>query len=74
MGVINPGIWAIRLTGKDAQPLQSVKTVITAVLTVTSGPENLYNNLLLMMLLFMVNYDSYYYYYDDDIMLINDSI
>jgi hypothetical protein len=57
MGVINPGIWATRLTGKDAQPLQSVKTVITAVLTVTSGPENSQNNWLLMMLLFMVNYD-----------------
>jgi hypothetical protein len=35
-----PGIWVTRLTGKDAQPLQSVKTVITAVLTVTSGLEN----------------------------------
>jgi hypothetical protein len=57
MGVINPGIWATRLTGKDAQPLQSVKTVITAVLTVTSGPKNSQNNWLLMMLLFMVNYD-----------------
>jgi hypothetical protein len=57
MGVINPGIWATRLTGKDAQPLQSVKTVITVVLTVTSGPENSQNNWLLMMLLFMVNYD-----------------
>jgi hypothetical protein len=44
MGVINPGIWATRLTGKDAQPLQSVKTVITAVLTVMSGPENSQNN------------------------------
>jgi hypothetical protein len=41
------GIWATRLTGKDAQPLQSVKTVITAVLTVTSGPENSQNKWLL---------------------------
>jgi hypothetical protein len=57
MGVINPGIWATRLMDKDAQPLQSVKTVITAVLTVTSCPENSQNNWLLMMLLFMVNYD-----------------
>jgi hypothetical protein len=57
MGVINPGIWATRLTGKDAQPLQSVETVITVVLTVTSGPENSQNKWLLMMLLFMVNYD-----------------
>jgi hypothetical protein len=57
MGVINPGIWATRLTGKDAQPLQSVKTVITAVLTVTSGLENSQNKWLLMMMLFMVNYD-----------------
>jgi hypothetical protein len=57
MGVINPGIWATQLTGKDAQPLQSVKIVITAVLTITSGPENSQNNYLLMMLLFMVNYD-----------------
>jgi hypothetical protein len=39
-----PGIWVTRLTGKDAQPLQSVKTVITAVLTVTSGPKNSQNN------------------------------
>jgi hypothetical protein len=57
MGVINPGIWATRLMSKDAQPLQSVKTIITAVFTVTRGPENSQNNLLLMMLLFMVNYD-----------------
>jgi hypothetical protein len=35
-----PGIWATRLTGKDARPLQSVKIVITAVLMVMSGPEN----------------------------------
>jgi hypothetical protein len=41
MGVINQDIWATRLTGKDAQPLQSVKTVITAVLTITSGPKKL---------------------------------
>jgi hypothetical protein len=57
MGVINPGIWATRLTSKDAQPLQSVKTVIIAVLTVTSGLENSQNKWLLMMMLFMVNYD-----------------
>jgi hypothetical protein len=38
-----PGIWATQLTSKDAQPLQSVKTVITAVLTVTSGPKNSQN-------------------------------
>jgi hypothetical protein len=57
MGVINPSIWATRLTGKDAHPLQSVKTVITVVLTVTSGPENSQNKWLLMMMLFMVNYD-----------------
>jgi hypothetical protein len=57
MGVINPGIWATRLTGKDAQPLQSVKTVITVVLTVTSGPESSQNKWLLVKLLFMVNYE-----------------
>jgi hypothetical protein len=57
MGVINPGIWATRLTGKDAQPLQSVKTVITAVLTVTSGPENSQNKWSLVKMLFVVNYD-----------------
>jgi hypothetical protein len=34
------GIWVTQLTGKDAQPLQSVKTVITAMLMVMSGPEN----------------------------------
>jgi hypothetical protein len=33
--------------GKDAQPLQSVKTVITAVLTVTSDPKNSQNKWLL---------------------------
>jgi hypothetical protein len=42
-----PGKWATRLMGKDAQPLQSVKTVITAVLTVTSDPENSQNKWLL---------------------------
>jgi hypothetical protein len=57
MGVINSGIWATRLTGKDAQPLQSVKTIITAVLTVTSGPKNSQNKWLLVKLLFMVNYE-----------------
>jgi Na+/H+ antiporter NhaC len=57
MGVINPGIWATRLMGKDAQPLQSVKTVITAVLTVTSGPENSQNKWSLVKMLFVVNYD-----------------
>jgi hypothetical protein len=57
MGVINPSIWATRLTGKDTQPLQSVKTIITAVLTVTSGPKNSQNKWLLMMMWFMVNYD-----------------
>jgi hypothetical protein len=35
--------------GKDAQSLQSVKTVITAVLTVTSGLENSQNKWLLDM-------------------------
>jgi Na+/H+ antiporter NhaC len=57
MGVINLGIWATRLTGKDTQPLQSVKIVITVVLTVTSGPENSQNKWLLVKLLFMVNYE-----------------
>jgi Na+/H+ antiporter NhaC len=57
MGVINLGIWATRLTGKDAQPLQSVKTVITVVLTVTSGPENSQNKWSLVKMLFVVNYD-----------------
>jgi hypothetical protein len=33
--------------GKDAQPLQSVKTVITVVLTVKSGLENSQNKWLL---------------------------
>jgi hypothetical protein len=42
-----PGKWATRLAGKDAQPLQSVKTVITAMLMVTSGPENSQNKWLL---------------------------
>jgi hypothetical protein len=61
-----PGIWATRLTGKDAQPLQSVKTVKTAVLTVTSGPKNSQNKWLLDM---WMTYD------DDDeiILMLNDS-
>jgi hypothetical protein len=62
-----PGIWATRLTGKDAQPLQSVKTVITAMLTVTSGPENSQNKWLLDIwitydddneIILMLNYSS----------------
>jgi hypothetical protein len=59
-----PGIWATRLTGKDAQPLQSVKTIITAVLTVTSGSENSQNKWLL---------DKRMTYNDDDeiMMMIN---
>jgi hypothetical protein len=59
-----PGIWATRLTGKDAQPLQSVKTVITAVLTVMSGLENSQNKWLL---------DKRMTYNDDDkiMMMIN---
>jgi hypothetical protein len=65
MGVINPDIWATRLTGKDAQPLQSVKTVITVMLTITSGSKNSQNKWLPVMLLI---------HDDDDIMLINDSI
>jgi hypothetical protein len=65
MRVINPGIWAIRLTSKDAQPLQSIKTVITAVLMVTSGPKNSLNKWLPVMLII----------YDDDvIVMFNDSI
>jgi hypothetical protein len=56
------GIWATRLTSKDAQPLQSVKTVIIAVLTVTSDPENSQNKWLLDM--WMTNDD------DDEIILI----
>jgi hypothetical protein len=61
------GIWATRLTGKDAQPLQSVKTVITTMLTVTSGPKNSQNKWLPVMLL--IHDDD-----DDAIMMFNDSI
>jgi hypothetical protein len=68
MGVINLGIRATRLTDKDAQPLQSVKTVITAVLTVTSGPENSQNKWLPVMLLIHDDDE------DDGIMMFNDSI
>jgi hypothetical protein len=52
--------------GKDAQPLQSVKIVVTAVLIVTSGPKNSQNKWLPAMLLI---HDD-----DDVIMLFNDSI
>jgi hypothetical protein len=71
MGVINLSIWATQLTDKDAQPLQSVKTVITVVLTVTSGPENSQNKWLPVMLLIHDDDDD-----DDDdvIMMFNDSI
>jgi hypothetical protein len=41
------GKWVTRLVGKDAQPLQSVKTGILAVLTIMSGSDthmiNLWN-------------------------------
>jgi hypothetical protein len=62
-----PGIWATRLTGKDAQPLQSVKTVITVVLTVMSGLENSQNKWLL---------DIWMTYDDDDeiILMLNYSL
>jgi hypothetical protein len=50
MGVINPGIWATRLTVKVHNLCRMLKTVITAVLTVTSGPENSQNKWLLIML------------------------
>jgi hypothetical protein len=53
--------------GKDTQPLQSVKTVITVVLTVTSGPKNSQNKWLHVMLL--IHHDD-----DDVIMMFNDSI
>jgi hypothetical protein len=56
-----PDIWATRLTGKDAQPLQSVKTIITVVLTVTSGLKNSQNKWLLDM---WMTYDD-----DDEIIL-----
>jgi hypothetical protein len=57
------GIWATQLMSKDAQPLQSVKTIITAMLTVTSGPENSQNKWLL---------DTWMTYDDDEIiMMIN---
>jgi hypothetical protein len=49
--------------GKDAQPLQSVKTVITAVLTVMSSPKNSQNKWLLNM---WMTYDD-----DEIIMMIN---
>jgi sulfite exporter TauE/SafE len=69
MGVINPGIWATRLTGKDAQPLQSVKTIITAVLMITSGLKNSQNKWLPVILLIHGDDDD-----DDVIKLFNDSI
>jgi hypothetical protein len=56
-----PSIWVTRLTGKDAQPLQSVKTVITVVPTVTSGPKNSQNKWLLDI---WMTYDD-----DDEIIL-----
>jgi hypothetical protein len=56
-----PGKWATRLTGKDAQPLQSVKTVITAVLTVTSGLENSQNKCL---------FDIWMTYDDDNVIIL----
>jgi hypothetical protein len=62
------GKWVTRLVGKDAQPLQSVKTGILAVLTVMSGLDthmiNLWNlnlichfiafGIILLLLLFII--------------------
>jgi hypothetical protein len=50
MGVINPGIWVTRLTVKVHNLCKVLKTVITAMLTITSGLENSQNKGLLIML------------------------
>ena len=47
MGVINPGIWGSRLAVNVHHLYRGYQTVITAVLTVTSGPENSQNNWIL---------------------------
>jgi hypothetical protein len=41
MEVINPGIWATRLTGKDAQYLQSVKNYYNSRAHGHEQPEKL---------------------------------
>ena len=48
MGVINPGIWESRLAVKVHNLCRGLQTIITAVLTVMSGPENSQNNWILV--------------------------
>ena len=67
MGVINPGIWGSRLTVNVHHLCRGLQTVITVVLTVMSGPENLQNGWLLIMLFIRDDYD-------DIMMMLHDSI
>ena len=67
MGVINPGIWESRLVVNVHHLCRGLQTVITAVLTVTSGPENSQNNWVIIML--FIHDD-----YDDIMMMFHDSI
>ena len=67
MGVINPGIWESRLAVNVHHLCRGLQTVIIAVLTVTSGPENLQSRWLLIMLFIRDDYD-------DIMMMFHDSI
>ena len=66
MGVINPGIWGSRLAVNVHHLCRGLQTVITAMLTVTSGPENSQNKWLLIM---MFIHDDY----GDIMMMFHDS-
>ena len=61
MGVINPGIWESRLMVNVHHQCKGLQTVITAVLTVMSGPENSQNNWLLIVV-------HLWRFYDDNMM------
>ena len=54
MGVINPGIWETRLMVNVHNLYRVLQTIITAMLMVTSGPENSQNNWLIIVLIYDV--------------------
>jgi len=45
-----------RLTDKDIQPLQSVKTIITVMLTDTNGLDSLLNRRSLIIIVYAIHY------------------
>ena len=67
MGVINPGIWESRLVVNVHHLCRGLQTVITAVLMVTSGPENTQNKWLLIMVFIHDDYDDIMIMFHDSI-------